>query len=180
VRAWTVAVSAVSVVAVLAVCALTAQERTLVLEGGTLIDGTGRPPVADAVVVVQGTRIRSIGTKGRVSYPAGATVMRLDGRTILPGLIDGHVHLQEWEVPMFLPYGITTIADIHDAYRSGRLTARQLVQTYLDRIASYDKQGPAINAVISTNPAALAEADALDRSFKTTGLVGPLHGIPGP
>jgi imidazolonepropionase-like amidohydrolase len=136
VRAWTVAVSAVSVVAVLAVCALTAQERTLVLEGGTLIDGTGRPPVADAVVVVQGTRIRSIGTKGRVSYPAGATVMRLDGRTILPGLIDGHVHLQEWEVPMFLPYGITTIADIHndtawsiaerEALKSGRIKGPRL------------------------------------------------------
>ena len=72
----------------------------------------------------------------------------------------------------------TTIADIHDAYRSGRLTARQLVQIYLDRIAAYDRQGPAINAVIAINPDALAEAEALDRGFKTTGLVGPLHGIP--
>ncbi len=88
--------------------------RTLVLEGGTLIDGTGRPPILDAVVVVEGTRIKTIGTKGRVSYPANATVIPLDGRTILPGLIDGHVHLQDWEVPMFLPFGVTTIADIHN------------------------------------------------------------------
>ena len=88
--------------------------RTLVLDGGTLIDGTGRPPLANAVVVVEGTRITAVGTKGRVTYPANATVIPLNGRTILPGLIDGHVHLQDWEVPMFLPFGITTIADIHN------------------------------------------------------------------
>ena len=112
------------------------QPRTLVLEGGTLIDGTGRPPVANAVVVVEGTRIKSVGTKGRVSYPANATVIPLDGRTILPGLIDGHVHLQDWEVPMFLPFGITTIADIHndtawsiaqrEALKSGRIKGPRL------------------------------------------------------
>lgn len=90
------------------------RSRPLVLEGATLIDGTGRPPLADAVVVVEGTRITAVGTKGRVSYPANATVITLAGRTILPGLIDGHVHLQDWEVPMFLPFGITTIADIHN------------------------------------------------------------------
>src|ERR1700744_285241 len=72
----------------------------------------------------------------------------------------------------------TTISDVHEAYKSGRLTARQLVQIYLDRIASYDKKGPAINAVISINPHALDEADALDRTFKVSGFVGPLHGIP--
>jgi Asp-tRNA(Asn)/Glu-tRNA(Gln) amidotransferase A subunit family amidase len=49
---------------------------------------------------------------------------------------------------------------------------------YLDRIAAYDKQGPAINAVISLNPTALEEADRLDASFRKSGFVGPLHGIP--
>ena len=91
-----------------------AQERVLVLEGGTLIDGTGRAPVADAVVVVQGSRIKAVGTRGQVSYPPNATVLKLSGRTILPGLIDGHVHLQEYQLPMFLPYGVTTIVDIHN------------------------------------------------------------------
>ncbi len=91
-----------------------AQDRTLVLEGATLIDGTGRSPVPDAVVVVEGTRIKAVGTSGQLSYPPGATVIRLEGRTILPGLIDGHVHLREYQLPMFLPYGVTTIADIHN------------------------------------------------------------------
>lgn len=72
----------------------------------------------------------------------------------------------------------TTIADIHAAYQNGTLTARQLVQIYLDRIEAYDKKGPAINAVISTNPKALEEADRLDAAFEKSGFVGPLHGIP--
>ena len=72
----------------------------------------------------------------------------------------------------------TTIADVHAAYTSGRLTARQLVQSYLDRITAYDQQGPAINSVISLNPRALDEADRLDKALKSSGLVGPMHGIP--
>jgi Asp-tRNA(Asn)/Glu-tRNA(Gln) amidotransferase A subunit family amidase len=72
----------------------------------------------------------------------------------------------------------TTISEIHGAYRSGDLTARQLVQIYLDRIEAYDQQGPEINALISLNPAALDEADRLDALFEASGPVGPLHGIP--
>jgi Asp-tRNA(Asn)/Glu-tRNA(Gln) amidotransferase A subunit family amidase len=71
-----------------------------------------------------------------------------------------------------------TIADIHAAYRSGALTARQLVEAYLDRIARYDRGGPKINALISLNPKALEEADRLDAAFRASGPVGPLHGIP--
>ena len=72
----------------------------------------------------------------------------------------------------------TTIGAIHAAYRAGTLTAKNLVQTYLDRIAKYDQQGPAINSLISLNPKALEEADRLDAALKTSGMVGPLHGIP--
>src|SRR6266849_5289785 len=71
-----------------------------------------------------------------------------------------------------------TIDDIHMAFRSGRLTARQLVQGYLDRINAYDRQGPNINSIITINPNALAEADKLDAAFKRSGMAGPLHGIP--
>jgi amidase len=78
------------------------------------------------------------------------------------------------------PFNIVeaTIADIHAAYKAGTLTARQLVQTYLDRIDAYDKNGPRINSVISVNPKALEEADRLDSAFKASGFVGALHGIP--
>lgn len=86
----------------------------MVLEGATLIDGTGKGPVANAVVIVRGNRIAAVGTRAEVQIPAGATVLRLNGQTILPGLIDGHVHLRDYQPPMFLPYGVTTIADIHN------------------------------------------------------------------
>lgn len=72
----------------------------------------------------------------------------------------------------------TSIPEIHAAFKAGTLTARQLVQAYLDRIAAYDKNGPKINSIISLNPNALAEADKLDAAFKKGGLVGPFHGIP--
>ncbi|HXF75557.1 MAG TPA: amidase family protein, partial [Methylomirabilota bacterium] len=71
-----------------------------------------------------------------------------------------------------------TIDKIHAAYRSGKLTCRELVQAYLDRIEAYDKRGPAINAIITINPHALKEAEGLDHALKTSGFVGPLHGIP--
>lgn len=71
-----------------------------------------------------------------------------------------------------------TVAEIHAAILAREVTSVELVQLYLDRIAAYDQQGPAINCVISLNPAALAEAKKLDEEFARTGkLVGPLHGI---
>lgn len=72
-----------------------------------------------------------------------------------------------------------TIADIHSAYRDARITARAVTQAHLDRIAAYDRKGPALGAVIVTNPQALADAEALDAHLQRTGeMAGPLHGIP--
>lgn len=71
-----------------------------------------------------------------------------------------------------------TIDDIHAGYKSGQLTCREVVQTYLDRIEAFDKKGPNINAIITVNSEALKEADRLDASYKASGPVGPLHGIP--
>ncbi len=73
----------------------------------------------------------------------------------------------------------TTIADVHAAFKAKKLTARQLTQMYLDRIAAYDLKGPAIKCIVSVNPQALADADKLDAAFAKTGqFVGPMHGIP--
>lgn len=73
----------------------------------------------------------------------------------------------------------TTIARVHAAMRAGNVTAEELITAYLDRIAAYEDKGPAINAIIMTNPQAMAEAAELDRVFRETGeFCGPLHGIP--
>jgi Asp-tRNA(Asn)/Glu-tRNA(Gln) amidotransferase A subunit family amidase len=72
-----------------------------------------------------------------------------------------------------------TIAEAHEAMRSGTLKARDLVLAYLRRIEAFDKQGPSLNAIIMVNPAALQRADSLDAALARTGrLTGPLHGIP--
>src|SRR5881296_1648103 len=78
------------------------------------------------------------------------------------------------------PFNIleTTIDEVGRAYQSGQLTARQLVQLYLDRIEAYDKKGPTINAIITVNPRALEEANRLDAALKTSRFVSPLHGVP--
>jgi len=71
-----------------------------------------------------------------------------------------------------------TIAQIQDALKGGRLTCRALVEQYFRRIEEYDKNGPAINAIIMTNPDALTQADDLDRRATQGGVAAPLHCVP--
>ena len=67
--------------------------RVTAITGATLIDGTGREPVPDAVVVVTGDRITAVGPRGSTPVPAGATVIDAAGRFVMPGMIDTNVHL---------------------------------------------------------------------------------------
>src|SRR5690348_6188953 len=71
-----------------------------------------------------------------------------------------------------------TVDDVHAAMRAGKLTSQELVQRYFDRIAAYDQAGPALNAVQAQNPTALLEAERLDVRLASSGMTGPLHGIP--
>ena len=70
------------------------------------------------------------------------------------------------------------IEEIQAAYGAGTLTSVELVQAYLDRIAAYDRNGPAITSIISIHPDALSQAAALDEERRQNGTRGPLHGIP--
>jgi amidase len=72
----------------------------------------------------------------------------------------------------------TTIAQIQSALRDGSLTCRSLVEQYLARIDANDKKGAALNAIVQTNPDALKAADDLDRRFRQSGPVGPMHCVP--
>src|ERR1022692_1252539 len=71
-----------------------------------------------------------------------------------------------------------TITDLQDGMKSGRFTARSLVEKYTSRIDEIDKHGPAINSVIELNPDALSIAGQLDEERKAKGPRGPLHGVP--
>lgn len=88
------------------------QGGVLAIVGATLIDGTGRPPVPDAVILVDGGRIRAAGPRQKVKIPAGATRFDAAGKFVLPGLWDTHAHFEqvEWG-PLYLAAGITTVRD---------------------------------------------------------------------
>jgi amidase len=101
--------------------------------------------------------------------------------TIYPALGAGRVAAApDAPPPEVKPFELDeiTVAELQDGMKSGRFTARSLVEKYTARIAEIDKQGPAINAVIELNPEAAAIADALDQESKAKGPRGPLHGIP--
>jgi Asp-tRNA(Asn)/Glu-tRNA(Gln) amidotransferase A subunit family amidase len=71
-----------------------------------------------------------------------------------------------------------SITELQAALADGTVTSAELVDAYLARIAAYDQQGPALNALIMLNPRARAEAEALDRERSRGNVRGPLHGIP--
>ena len=85
-----------------------AQERPTVLEVGLLIDGSGGDPIKDAVIVLEGKRVKAVGKKGAANIPQGARVIKAGDKTVFPGLIDSHVHYKEWQGELYLNHGVTT------------------------------------------------------------------------
>jgi amidase len=71
-----------------------------------------------------------------------------------------------------------TIDELQSLMQSGKMTAKNITELYLNRIQSIDKQGIALNSVIEINPDALQIADALDQERKAGKVRGPMHGIP--
>ena len=66
---------------------------TMAVVGGFLIDGFGGPPRPSAVVLVQDDTIVAVGEEGGLPVPAGTKIIDANGFTVMPGLIDAHVHL---------------------------------------------------------------------------------------
>ena len=96
-----------------------ARANVIAILGGTLVDGTGVPPLAKSAIVVRGNHIVQVGKEGKIAIPPDAMRIRADGETILPGLIDMHVHHnQGHDLHLFLAAGVTTVRDV------GNLTAQ--------------------------------------------------------
>jgi hypothetical protein len=108
-------------------------DEVLVVQGGRLIDGTGRPPMENAVIVIRGGRFQAVGRSGEVSIPADAQMIDVQGKTVLPGFIDGHGHLEDFHGELYLHLGITTCATI-DTYQDGPWTRAQKEGTDLGKI----------------------------------------------
>ena len=92
-----------------------AHRHPLAIVGATLLDGTGRPPLADATVVIDGDRIARVGPTSEGPPPDGAQTLDGRGRFVIPGLTDMHVHVlgpDRWHAPLFLAAGVTTVLDL--------------------------------------------------------------------
>jgi imidazolonepropionase-like amidohydrolase len=129
---------------------------TIAIVGGFLLDGFGGPPLPNSVVLVEGDRITAVGVEGLVPIPDGARVVDANGFTVMPGLIDTHVHLDilghgdyptwhgmvrenyaevmELAAAQLVDHGITTVRDA-----GGEIDA--LVRTR-ERIDSGEALGP--------------------------------------
>lgn len=83
---------------------------TTVIKGKLLIDGTGRKPVADPVVVVEGDTIGAVGVAGEIQVDRDARVIDLSGMTLLPGLVDAHIHLEGWKSMDLMEWMTTPVA----------------------------------------------------------------------
>lgn len=106
--------------------------RTLAFVGGTVIDGTGRAPIRDGVVVTSFNRIRAVGPASSVTLPEGSVQIDARGKTLIPGLVDSHAHLTagaldrpldqtyrpeviERSLRQYLYCGVTTVRDLGSA-----------------------------------------------------------------
>src|SRR6266545_4384673 len=143
-------------------------ERILVVQGGKLIDGTGRPPIENSVIVIEAGRFQAVGSRGAVSIPADAQVIDVKGKTVLPGFIDGHGHLEDFHGELYLHLGITTCATI-ELYQDGPWTLAQKQGTNLGKIRGPRiwMSGRAIGGV-STGHDAFGSRTARDNIIVTT------------
>src|SRR5712692_4595701 len=71
-----------------------AKAEALVLDNTRVIDGTGAAPMEHCRIVIQGDRFVQVGPRETVSVPADAEILDLSGRTVVPGLIDLHFHIE--------------------------------------------------------------------------------------
>ncbi|MFN3944631.1 MAG: amidohydrolase family protein [Allosphingosinicella sp.] len=149
---------------------------TMANEAGGIID--------DGAILIDGNRIRAVGRRGDVAIPAGAQVVDVTGKTIIPGIIDGHAHgpqgvddivpQQNWSAHAHLAFGVTTIHDpsnrateifsAAELQRAGRILAPRL---FSSGEIVYGARSPNIFAVIENYEDALAHV----RRLKSQGAI---------
>ena len=91
----------------------TAQTRSVVLDNVRIIDGGGAPPIENGRIVIEGDRIARVGPAATIGVPAGAETVDLSGRTVIPGLIDSHFHIENDAKLALrqLSHGVTSFRD---------------------------------------------------------------------
>ena len=144
---------AVTIAACLCLSHLSANEGPIAFVGATIIDGTEAAPLTDGVIVISNGRIRTVGPRASVRIPAGAEIIDVAGKTIMPGIVNAHAHVGDTlgletghytaenltrQLELYARYGITTVNSLggdeaagfalrDDQYRADLTRARVLV-----------------------------------------------------
>lgn len=83
------------------------------LVGATVWDGTTSRPQPGLNIIVRNDRVEAVGTPDEVPVPRRMRTVDLTGKFVMPGLIDGHVHVRPWTLDRFLVHGVTSVRDMH-------------------------------------------------------------------
>ncbi|HEX4935019.1 MAG TPA: amidohydrolase family protein [Gemmatimonadaceae bacterium] len=140
-----------------------AQGVTRAFTGVRLIDGTDRPPIPNATIVVRDGRIVAAGAADRVTVPPGAERIPLDGKVVMPGLINAHGHVNgARDLDTYAAYGVTTVyslggepADVFAARRSQETPSLARARVFVS--------GPVITATTPEEARAQVAAVAAQR-----------------
>jgi hypothetical protein len=136
---------------------------SIAVVNGTLIDGTGKPPIPNATVVIENGKIVAAGPGTQIKIPKHAKIIDAAGKFILPGLWDMHAHFEqvEWG-PIYLAAGATTVRDcgnelefitaVRDAIANGRGLGPRILAAGI-----VDGDGPFALGVERVNNAAQAK-----------------------
>ena len=118
----------------------TRSDELLVLDGVTIIDGTGDPLKSSMSIAINDGKITAISKQGETDYPANAKILKLDNKYVIPGLIEMHAHMdvREFEevCKTMLAFGITTL-------RNPAASAKDMVE-FRDKLAAGEAIGPRI------------------------------------
>ena len=137
-------------------------EGVIALEGATLIDGSGGEPVKDALVLVRHGHIESVARVNEVAVPHGAVVLNLIGKTIIPGLIDAHAHVERWAAERYLAWGVTTVRDLGAASTDSLIALKNAFDLGSVRGPRMFTSGAMIDGAPPTYPAATAVRTAVE------------------
>ncbi len=128
-RHLTVCLSIVALAGALPAHAEDAPARALAITGVTVIDATGAPARPGMTVVVTGDRITGVGKSGDVRVPQGARVVDGNGKYLIPGLWDMHVHIvSPAYLPLFLANGVTGVREMHSFFPESTFNMRKAIQ----------------------------------------------------
>ena len=144
---------------------------TVALTGARVIDGTGRPPLDQATILIVNGRIESVGTGAAVKVPSGATRVNLAGKTVMPGMINAHGHSNNGDnklplhdqltqqLRLFAQYGVTAVVTLGDDGRESVKVHDENSSPSLDRARLFSA-GPAVVARNAEEARQLVNANA--------------------